>query len=102
MSLGNGAFSDVFLFESRTNPEMRYAVKVMFKEDLDADIFQLVNEEVKILAMLDHPNIVKYNESYQDDKNMYIVMEYLEGASELQKVIEKKSEEMKKDRSKNN
>lgn len=66
---------------------MRYAVKIMFKEDLNPDILALVNEEVHILAMLDHPNIVKYMESYEDDQNMFIVMEYLEGSTELQKLI---------------
>jgi serine/threonine protein kinase len=38
--------------------------------------------------MLDHPNIIKYQECYEDDKNLYIVMEVLEGATELQKLIE--------------
>ena len=66
---------------------MRYAVKIMFKEDLNPDILALVNEEVHILAMLDHPNIVKYMESYEDDQNMFVVMEYLEGSTELQKLI---------------
>ena len=50
---------------------------------MNAEILQLVNEEVQILAMLDHPNIVKYIESYQDSQNLYIVMEYLEEAEEL-------------------
>lgn len=66
---------------------MRYAVKIMFKEDLNPDILALVNEEVHILAMLDHPNIVKYKESYEDDLTMFIVMEYLEESTELQKLI---------------
>lgn len=69
----------------------------MFKEDLNPDILALVNEEVHILAMLDHPNIVKYKESYEDDQNMFIVMEYLEESTELQKLI-KKQEELMKDR----
>ena len=37
----------------------------------------MVSEEVTILAMLDHPNIVKYIESYEDEHNLFIVMEYL-------------------------
>jgi len=79
---------------------MRYAVKIMFKEDLNPDILQLVNEEVEILAMLDHPNVVKYMESYTDDHNIYIVMEYLEDAEELQKMIEKQKTIMDADDSK--
>ena len=59
---------------------MRYAVKIMFKADLDPEALQLVTEEVQILALLDHPNIVKYVESFEDEENLYIVMEYLEEA----------------------
>ena len=62
---------------------MKYAVKIMFKEDIDSEIMTMVSEEVTILAMLDHPNIVKYIESYEDDANLFIVMEYLEEATEL-------------------
>ena len=69
----------------------------MFKEDMDPDLMQMVNEEVKIIAMLDHPNIVKYIESYEDDANLFIVMEYLEEATELQKIIDTKFKEMNAD-----
>ena len=37
--------------------------------------------------MLDHPNIVKYVESYEDERYMYIVMEYIKNATELTDVI---------------
>ena len=76
-------FSNVFLFRSRINPKMRYAVKIMFKEELSHEDIDLVNEEVAILAMLDHPNVVRYIESYEDDTNLYIVMEYLEESIDL-------------------
>ena len=78
VDLGSGTFSNVFLFNSRTQPVTRYAVKVMFKEELAADMVELVNQEVQILAGLDHPNVVRYKESYEDDMNLFIVMEYLE------------------------
>ena len=57
----------------------------------------MVSEEVTILAMLDHPNIVKYIESYEDEHNLFIVMEYLEEATELQKIIDGKIEQMDAD-----
>ena len=55
----------------------------MFKQDLDPEIVQNVGAEVENLAMLDHPYIVKYIESFEDETNLYIVMEYLEHSSEL-------------------
>ena len=36
-------------------------------------------EEVGILNQLDHPNIVKYYETYDDQKYIYLVMEYISG-----------------------
>ena len=64
----------MYLFEARNNQGTRYAVKLMFKDDLDEAIFQIYDAEVKILAMLDHPNVVKYVENFQDERNMFIVM----------------------------
>ena len=33
--------------------------------------------EVNILRKLDHPNIVKLYELYEDKKNYYLLMEYI-------------------------
>ena len=75
--LGEGAFGAVYLFKSRADPSIEYAVKIMIKETLDPNVLALAREETAILAMLDHPNIVKYVESYEDYRYMYIVMEYI-------------------------
>lgn len=32
--------------------------------------------EVTILSSLEHPNIIKYYESFMDDQDLYIVMQY--------------------------
>lgn len=87
--MGEGAFGQVFLFKSKTNQKSEFAVKIMLKEHLTPQILSLVREEVAILSMLDHANIVKYVESYEDSRYMYIVMELLQDAVELQEVVEK-------------
>lgn len=38
-------------------------------------------DEIKMLKLLDHPNIIQVYEYFQDDKNVYIIMEYLKGGS---------------------
>jgi calcium-dependent protein kinase len=40
-----------------------------------------IYDELNVLKSLDHPGIVKIFEYYQDDKNVYIIMEYLKGGS---------------------
>ena len=35
--------------------------------------------EVKVLSMLSHPNIIEYYENFLEDKALMIVMEYAQG-----------------------
>ena len=54
------------------------AIKVLDKHKL-AENIECIMEEVEILNKLDHPNIVKYFETYNDTKYIYLVMEYISG-----------------------
>lgn len=77
--LGNGAFGKVRLFRDKNCKELKYAIKTIKKEDMPKELYCFIVDEVKILSEMDHPNIVKYYEAYEDDNYMNIVMEYLEG-----------------------
>ena len=44
--------------------------------------------EVSILNNLDHPNIVKYFETYDDKKYLYLVMEYVKGKTLLREITD--------------
>jgi calcium-dependent protein kinase len=48
--------------------------KQKLKDNIDC-----IMEEVAILNQLDHPNIVKYYETYDDSKYIYLVMEFING-----------------------
>ena len=61
------------------------AIKVLNKKKLK-DYLDVIQEEVDILAKLDHPNIVKYYETYVDEKYMYLVMEYIDGGELIEKI----------------
>jgi calcium-dependent protein kinase len=50
----------------------------LHKSKLKGNI-DLIYQEVDILTKLDHPNIVKYYETYDDEKYIYLVMEYIGG-----------------------
>lgn len=55
------------------------AVKMMNKSKLSEDDLKATAREVEIVKHLDHPNIVKMFESYEDKKHLYIVTELIEG-----------------------
>jgi len=61
------------------------AIKVLDKEKLN-DNLDLVVQEIAALNKLDHPNIVKYFETYNDIKYIYLVMEYIQGIPLFEKI----------------
>jgi calcium-dependent protein kinase len=80
--LGKGNFGIVIKAEEKLTGQIR-AIKIINKqrlETMDADLNLLANE-FSILQELDHPNIVRLYEVYEDPKYVYFVMEYLQGWS---------------------
>ena len=64
--LGEGCFGSVWLFEGKDDPSKKYAVKIMQKVDFSEDHLAVIREEISILSVLDHTNIITYVESYED------------------------------------
>ncbi len=61
----------VYLSKNEDSDEL-YAVKV-----IEPSFVSLFNKEVSILSSLDHPNIIKFIESYKDETNRgIIILEY--------------------------
>ena len=83
--LGSGAFGKVFLTHNKHNTNLQVAIKVLNKNKLK-DHLEAIKEEVSILTKLDHPNIVKYYETYIDEKYIYLVMEYIDGGELFEKI----------------
>ena len=82
--LGEGTFGKVFLFKSKgTQPETDYAVKVLLKEMMSDRAVEMIREEISVLSMMDHDNIIKYVESFEDNRYMYIVTEYIHSSKDL-------------------
>ncbi|CAD8059692.1 unnamed protein product [Paramecium primaurelia] len=50
--------------------------------------FYLVLRELDILTQLDHPNIIKVFEEYEDDMYYHFVMEYCSGGELLERIVE--------------
>ena len=84
--LGTGAFGKVRLYRDRTNKELLYAIKTLKKEGISKTQYELIQSEINILSKLDHPNVVKYFGTFEDDFYLHIMMEYLQG-HDLFKII---------------
>ena len=77
--MGAGAFGKVYLAESKDNPNVKYAVKILHVKKISESLREQVREELKVLCDLDHSYVVQYIESFEDEKYLYIVMEYIQG-----------------------
>lgn len=78
-TIGVGSFSHVDLVFH--NPTQKYYVlKVMSKQRvLELNQKEHVISEVQILRAVQHPNVVTLYATFQDSKNLYIVLEYISG-----------------------
>lgn len=83
--MGSGSFGKVFMTNNKHDKNFKVAIKVMDKEKLGEHI-GLIIDEVNTLNELDHPNIVKYFETYNDHKYIYLVMEYVKGKPLFDKI----------------
>ena len=89
--LGDGAFSTVRKLKVRETGEKR-ALKSIHKKSLQSEEErQTVFTEVGILKTLDHPNIVRLHEFYQDEKNYYIITELCTGGELFDRIISAES-----------
>lgn len=85
--LGCGKYGNVFLARLNNDIKEEYvAIKIINKKEVMDMEFQ-VRQEVKILKLLSHPNIIKSMNDFEDDRNIYILLEYCPGG-DLYKQIE--------------
>ncbi|EGR30363.1 polo, putative [Ichthyophthirius multifiliis] len=74
--LGKGGFAKVYLAEDIQNGE-KYAIKVIDKSSIKKESFkEKLKQEIKFQSSLNHQNVVKYYNSFEDQHNVYIVLEY--------------------------
>jgi serine/threonine-protein kinase len=80
--LGSGGFGTVYLAED-TWIDKKVAIKVPHRQNLD---FGELLREPRLLATLNHPNIVSITTAEKQDGVFFIVMEYVQGET-LENVI---------------
>ena len=85
--LGEGAYGVVKKVCLKENPETIRAMKIIPKENIMEEQSQKLLDEIQILRKLEHPNIMKIYEYFNDSKNIYIVSELCDQGDLLGKMI---------------
>jgi len=83
--LGAGGSAKIFTARGRITHEQR-AVKRIHKRN-PADYQRLMNE-VAVMKSLDHPNITRLFETFEDERHLYLVLELCEGGDVLDRLQE--------------
>lgn len=76
--LAKAAFGEIYLVIHKETKSHR-CLKLYDKKKMQNTNQNQFEEEINIIKDLDHPNIFKIFEFYQDSNNFYLITEYLEG-----------------------
>mmetsp|Transcript_2590 Transcript_2590/g.7306 ORF Transcript_2590/g.7306 Transcript_2590/m.7306 type:complete len:617 (-) Transcript_2590:127-1977(-) len=84
--IGSGGYGKVFVAKDRQMRDRMVAIKkvVIFDDEKKAAFLK----EVDIMRDLDHPNICKLLETYEQGRFMFFVMEYCEGREVFDRIME--------------
>ncbi|OJD10521.1 AGC/PKA protein kinase [Emergomyces pasteurianus Ep9510] len=78
-TLGTGSFGRVHLVQSRHNQRF-YAIKVLKKAQVvKMKQVEHTNDERRMLQRVKHPFLITLWGTFQDSKNLYMVMDFVEG-----------------------
>ena len=89
--LGKGNFGSVYLVTSKLTNKL-YAMKEIKSERYNNEEERLkIQKEVKSLENLNHPHVITYFSSFNENGNFYIITEYINGVS-LEQLIKRVKE----------
>ena len=81
--ISNGTYSKIYLVQNKTDFKL-YCCKEILKCKV-ADLSKFKNE-INILSKVDHPNIIRLYEIFEDERYISLIMEYCQGGELFQKI----------------
>jgi calcium/calmodulin-dependent protein kinase I len=87
-TIGKGSFATVKKAKNRATGK-RYAVKVLSKKKMSEEDKVAMQTEIDILKQIDHPNVVKLIDVFEDERHWCLVMELMEGGELFDQILEK-------------
>lgn len=88
--LGAGSFAVVKSAVNKKTGEV-VAVKIIDRKEMQEDDEVALQSEIEILSSLEHPNVVKMYEVFDESDYMYIVLECMTGGELFDRIVEKES-----------
>lgn len=76
--LGKGHFGVVYLSEHKKTKE-KVAIKCVKKQLMTSNEMAQQHNEISVLKMCQHPNICRMVDNFENERSIYVVLEYLEG-----------------------
>ncbi len=86
--IGSGKFGIVKMAFLRRDPSKVVAIKSISKSTLKDNV-NMLKRELSILRTLDHPNVARFYETYEDERYVHFVMEYCAGGDIIDAIIAK-------------
>ncbi|KAM3933001.1 serine/threonine-protein kinase Nek5-like isoform 1-T3 [Leptodactylus fuscus] len=83
--IGEGAFGKAFLAKGKKD-NIRCVIKEVNLSKMARKEKEASHKEVTLLAKMNHPNIVKFFTSIEENNNLYIVMEYCDGGDLMKRI----------------
>ena len=88
-TIGTGTFSKVKLGINKYTKE-KVAIKLLEKSKItEKEDLKRINREISIVKKLSHPNIIKINEIFENEKNYYIIMDYCSNGELFDYIVKK-------------
>jgi len=74
--IGKGGFGQVWKVRHKLSNKI-YVIKVMNKKNIiEQKMVEQINREVDIMYRVNHPHIIKLYNHYEDEDNLYLIMQY--------------------------
>lgn len=83
--LGEGSYGSVCKAKSKSTGAVR-AIKNISKAQMKN--IERFKQEIAIMKLMDHPNIIKLYETFEDHRSIYLVMELCNGGELFDRIIE--------------
>ena len=86
--LGQGGYAVVREATSKIDGQI-VALKVMNRENLDSNAEKTIRSEVSLLQSLNHPNIVRGYDFFEEPSSFYFVLEKIDGGELFDRIVKK-------------